>query len=565
MPNGFENSKILIVDDEQSIRFNFTRFLTGEGYDVKTAIDFDSAIELLVSFEPDLVIADIILGGHTGIDLLREIKGKMRCPVIMITGEPNIDTSSVAVRLGAFDYLSKPIRKFELLKVVLNALELKQLKDKNEEYKSNVAAIFRSIKSSIMTVNKNMQVTECNSSAFRICGIDPKEVIGNNINSIKTQCNRECFNVLRKTLVNNITISEHLIECNCTNRLNQTVIVNSTPLMNPYKKCIGAVLLVRDITRLRKLENSLKEQYNFHNIIGKSDKMQSIFAVVDNLSNIDTTVLITGESGTGKELIGRALHYSGARSDQDLVTVNCSALSENLLESELFGHVKGSFTGAVKDKTGRFQLADKGTIFLDEIGDISHHIQLRLLRVLQEKEIEKVGDYNPIKVDVRIVAATNCNLQDKISKGLFREDLYYRLKVVEIKMPPLRERREDIPFLIEHILSDFNKKFKKSINDVSKDVMNLFLNYRWNGNVRELKNILEHAYIVCNKSVIHVNDLPQEIFQDNTVNNVNIKNDPEKIEEIFNSTGKNITKTAQILGVSRPTLYSKLKKYNISN
>ncbi|MCF8070171.1 MAG: sigma-54-dependent Fis family transcriptional regulator [Desulfobacterales bacterium] len=560
----FKNSKILVVDDEESTRNNFSAFLEGEGYNVNSAMNYQSAIDILDDFEPDLIIADIMLGGYTGIDLLKDVKRKMRCPVVMVTGQPNIQTSAEAVRLGAFDYLTKPIKKTDLLSVVLKALKQKNLEDQNEKYKSNLEAIFRSLKSSVMTVSKEMVVTECNSSALRICNISHTEIIGKKIQSIQTQCSRECFKLLEKTIENNKTLSEHIIECKYINRINQTVIINTTPLLNQYQKCVGAVMLVRDITRLRNLENSLKERYEFHNIIGKSNNIQKAFDIIEKVSDLDTTVLITGESGTGKELIGKAIHYNGSRSDKELVTVNCNALSESLLESELFGHVKGSFTGAYKDKIGRFMMADGGTIFLDEIGDISHRIQLRLLRVLQEKEFERVGDSNTVKVDVRVIAATNCNLKEKINDGLFREDLYYRLKVVEIKVPPLRERREDIPLLIEYFKNSFNKKFNKSIRDVSKEVLNILMNYPWYGNIRELKNILEHAYIVCSNSIINLADLPQEIIEDENIKSIIIRNEPQKIKEVLKATDNNIAKAARIIGVSRPTLYSKIKKFKIS-
>ncbi|MBT3260359.1 MAG: sigma-54-dependent Fis family transcriptional regulator, partial [Deltaproteobacteria bacterium] len=211
------------------------------------------------------------------------------------------------------------------------------------------------------------------------------------------------------------------------------------------------------------------------------------------------TVLITGESGTGKELVAEALHYKGGRNHKPLVKVNCSALSDNLLESELFGHIKGSFTGAVKDRIGRFQMADGGTILLDEIGDMPPKIQVKLLRVLQEKTFERVGESTSIKVDVRVVACTNQALREKIEQGEFREDLYYRLNVVEICVPPLRERKEDIPFLIDHFVKKFNKNINKDIFGISTDVQKVFMDYSWPGNVREMEHALEHAFILCHQ------------------------------------------------------------------
>ncbi len=297
--------------------------------------------------------------------------------------------------------------------------------------------------------------------------------------------------------------------------------------------------------------------------------MQEIYSLIENLADVQTTVLITGESGTGKELAAEALHYKGIRSHKPLVKVNCSALSEGLLESELFGHVKGAFTGAVKDKLGRFQRADKGTIFLDEIGDISPRIQLRLLRVLQGMEFERVGDSTPVKVDVRVIAATNQDLSAKIRRGDFREDLFYRLKVVEINVPPLRERQEDILFLIDHFVEKFNKKFEKEIKAVSADVQKIFMDYEWPGTVRELEHTLEHAFILCRHNTITMDHLPAH-FQTSSIVKTRVHRHEEgdetrKILQALEKTGGNKAKAARLLGFDRKTLYRKIEKLNIPN
>ena len=279
------------------------------------------------------------------------------------------------------------------------------------------------------------------------------------------------------------------------------------------------------------------------------------------------SVLITGETGTGKELIAEALHYRGRRCHKPLVKVNCSALSENLLESELFGHVKGSFSGAILDRTGRFQRANGGTIFLDEIGDISPRTQLQLLRVVQEKEFERVGDSTPIKVDVRIVAATNQRLHEKVRRGDFREDLYYRLKVVEVIMPPLRERKEDIPLLLNHFLNKFNKKLNKEIVAVSADVQKIFMNYSWPGNVRELEHTLEHAFIICRQNTITTDCLPLAL-KDFIGTKISASGDlgtdeSHAILHALEKTSWNKARAARLLGMSRRTIYRKIKEFNI--
>lgn len=296
--------------------------------------------------------------------------------------------------------------------------------------------------------------------------------------------------------------------------------------------------------------------------------MQEIYGILDDLANLETTVLITGESGTGKSMVAKALHYSGYRASKPIVTVNCSALPENLLESELFGHVRGSFTGAIKDTQGRFQTAQGGTILLDEIGDISPRIQLKLLRVLQDKEFERVGESIPIKMDTRVIACTNKDLKEKVRLGEFREDLYYRLKVLELRMPPLRERMEDIPLLSEHFCSNFNKSFQKNISGLSDDVMHVFMNYRWPGNVRELSHSIEHAFVLCHGRIITMDNMPLEIRESASMGrDVRDKSPAEDSEDLLtalNKAGWNKAKAARLLGIDRSTLYRKMRKYRLA-
>jgi PAS domain S-box-containing protein len=568
--------KILIIDDEKSIRTVFKTHLSKEGHNVQTAEDYTSALEIISEAHLDLIITDIILEGYSGIDILREVKDRdMHCPVIMITGEPNLETATDAVRLGAFDYIPKPVRKETLLRITNQALnhkalldEKKHLEAENERYRRNLEAIFGSMQDAVITVDHKMQVIEANKASNNICGISPQKIVGKDFNEIQTQCHKPCLDVLKETLETKKAIREFRVECSHQNKPRQVVLLTSSPLTYREKKFIGAVLVVRDITRLTDLERELKERYQFHNIIGKSRKMQEIFRLFEDLADTDTTVLITGESGTGKELVARALHYESIRAAKPLVTVNCSALAENLLESELFGHVKGAFTGAVKDKVGRFQMADGGTIFLDEIGETSSLIQLKLLRVLQEKVFELVGDSKPIAVDMRVIAATNRDLKEKIKSGEFREDLYYRLKVVEIMLPPLRERREDIPLLVDHFLSLFDRKFEKNIDGISSEVLSTFMQYLWPGNIRELEHAIEHAFVLCRDRTINVDHLPPEIKKYSKIQpHVSEKTSGYELQEILQALKKthwNKAKAARMLGISRPTLYQKIKEYNLT-
>ncbi|MBF0181186.1 MAG: sigma 54-interacting transcriptional regulator, partial [Magnetococcales bacterium] len=300
------------------------------------------------------------------------------------------------------------------------------------------------------------------------------------------------------------------LSCFVTGEAEQVVSVTATPMRTRRGELLGVVMALHDETHLVRLERYIDRQHRFHRLIGGSVAMREIYRLVETLADLETTVLILGESGTGKELVAEAIHGQGRRHGWPLVKVNCVALAETVLESELFGHVRGSFTGAVKDRIGRFQEADGGTLFLDEIGDISQVMQLRLLRVLQEKRIERVGDNRSIPVDARIIAATNQDLRAKVAAGTFREDLYYRLKVVEIEIPPLRSRVEDIPMLVEHFLGGFNARLNKGVRGVSPTAMAALMHHAWPGNIRELEHALERAMVLCRGEVIEPEHLPGE-------------------------------------------------------
>ena len=357
------------------------------------------------------------------------------------------------------------------------------------------------------------------------------------------------------------------IKCGLPNQPDQVVSLTATPLMRKNSTPAGGVLVIRNQTRLVELERSLAECREIQRIIGKSEGIRKVISMIDTLSNVHTSVLITGESGTGKELVANALHAAGDRGTRNLVKINCAALSDGLLESELFGHVRGAFTGAVKDKVGRFQRAHRGTIFLDEIGEMAPRMQLRFLRVLESMEFERVGDSTPVKVDVRVIAATNRDLAARVEQREFRADLYFRLKVVEIAMPPLRDRREDIPLLVQHFLQAFNCKFSKNIQGVSEPVMVLFRSYHWPGNVRQLENVLEHACVLSRGQVITEKDLPADFMPGDGETPITGEADPtastRAIREALKQASYNKSKAARLLGISRRTLYRRLEEHDI--
>lgn len=438
-------------------------------------------------------------------------------------------------------------------------------------HRSRLEAIFRSVRDAIITVDSDLRVIEANMHTESICGLNPKTMLGKIFVDRLSRCNRSCVDVLKQTLENKEIIKECRIECAHQQRSHQQVSVTSSPLLDPEGNFMGVVMVIRDMTLLTDLERELRERHQFQSIIGKSKKMQDIYRLLEDLANLDTTVLISGESGTGKELVARALHYSSAKAFNPFVTVNCSALAESLLESELFGHVKGAFTGAIRDRQGRFQAAEGGTILLDEIGDISPLIQLKLLRVLQEKRIERVGESVPKTVNVRVIACTNKNLWEKSRRGEFREDLYYRLKVVEITLPPLRERLEDLPLLIDHFRQGFNKRFNKDIESVSNDVLDQFMRYPWPGNIRELEHVIEHASILCHGNIITAEHLPSEIrtrpagAEDISMLSRATGGEPDRgarTREALWAAGGNKAKAARLLGIDRRTLYRRLDKYS---
>ncbi len=566
-----DKERIFLIDDESTITLMWGKLLSHKGYDVSTAKDIKEAGFKMLHEDFDLIITDINLGSGTGIDILREVKKKNpACPVILITGYPNVETASEAVRLDAYDYLSKPVEKEIMMRTVQKALQHRSLVEENIKYRSNMEAIFRSVEEGIVTVDKELKVLELNVAAEEMCGLPcSDDAKGKMYESFLNGCSGECLNALQETINTKLPAEKTRFECNKRNKPTQVISVSTYPLLDSRNEFNGCVLVARDETRMVELENDLQQRQQFHKIIGKSQKMQQIYSFIDVLANTNTTVLLTGESGTGKGLVAEALHCHAKDSKRPFVVVNCASLSDNLLESELFGHVKGAFTGAVGDRVGRFQMADGGTIFLDEVGTISGTMQLRLLRVIQDMEFERVGESTPVKINVRVIAATNQDLRKKVRSRKFREDLYHRLKVVELNVPPLRDRREDIPLLMDHFIEVFNKQLNKSIKSLSSDVHKIFMEYKWPGNVRELQHTLEYAFVLCNKPIITVDNLPPEFGGADTINiqpvNEMKSDEREVILQALEKAGWNKAKAARLLGIDRTTIYQKIKKHNIND
>ncbi len=564
MPPQQPHNRILLVDDEEGIRFTLGTLLKKEGYRVESAAHIGEARALLQNHRFDVAFLDISLAGENGLDLLREIKEvDSAVQVVMFTGAPKLESAVEAVRLGAFDYITKPVRYETLIAITRHALSVKSFNDERERHRANLDAIFRTVSDSILMVDREGCLVQFNSTAERICGYG-RELIGIGAAEIKLGCGGECRSLLLEVLENGTSRELKRIECRSHGGKARVVTVTATPVVESDGAISGAVAVIRDETALVELERTQQRRGRFHGIVGASEAMQRVYSMIESLADLPTTVLIFGESGTGKELVAAALHESGSRAKGPFVKVNCSALSEHLLESELFGHVRGAFTGAIADKVGRFQKAHGGTLFLDEIGDISPAIQMRLLRVLQESEFERVGESHSIKVDVRIIAASNQSLAEKVAQGIFRQDLYYRLNVVRLDVPPLRSRRDDTELLVAHFLMQFNTRFSKAVTAVSHDVAALFTTYEWPGNVRELEHAIEHACILCKSSIISVDDLPPDLRGaappvpiaggEGTVSQAVILT----IDDALAASGGNKVRAAKMLGISRMTLYRQL-------
>ena len=560
--------KILVVDDEESIRFTFDNFLTEAGYDVICAAHYDDAEHYLEHSNLDLIFADIFLENGSGLDLLKAVnKINSNIPVIMITGAPSIETAAESLRHGALNYIVKPLRQDAILRATNVAIRHKALTDEKEKCRLNFEVIFQSVKDGIISVDETMSVVEINAAASRICAVQRHDIIGKNINKIVNGCQGKCLELIQQFLSSCKPVESKFVECKADHDNHQVVSLTASPLLIKGEGFTGVVLVIRDETPVLKLQQRLNEYLQPGSIVGQSECMQKIHSQIQELTEVQSTVLITGESGTGKELIVDALHFNGKRRNKPLVKVNCAALSENLLESELFGHVAGAFTGAIKNKTGRFQRADGGTLFLDEIGDISPMMQQRLLRVLETMEFERVGESNPTKVNVRVITATNQDLKEKMIRNEFRSDLYYRLNVVEINIPPLRERLEDIPLLVDHFIGKFNKKFNKKISGTTTRCINNLANYNWPGNVRELKNALEHCFIRCPERVITASNLPAYLLPLNDhINREGIspeEKEAQVIQQALHDSHWNKSKAAAKLGISRRTIYRKMQKYDL--
>lgn len=464
------------------------------------------------------------------------------------------------------------------------------MEDLQSEIRQNefVKLLLESIGDGIFVLDTTGRIMAWNPAMENITGYAEQEVQGRSCNFLRFS---QCFEKDCPTGIHDCGILTHgkvsPTECLLGHKDGHAVNVtkNARVIKNRDNQVIGIVEAVTDLTELKdtrlKMEEAtrrLGELNRLGGIIAKSQVMQNVFSFIKASAASDATILIQGESGTGKELVAGAIHSISERRNNPMITVNCSALSENLLESELFGHVKGAFTDAGRDRTGRFEMADGGTIFLDEIGEITPYMQVKLLRVLQQKEIERVGDSKKRKVDIRIIAATNKDLNSLVREGHFREDLYYRLKVFPIHLPALKDRKEDIPILVNHFIKVNNNSSKADVKGISKEALKAFMDYFWPGNIRELANAVEHAFVLCSDRQIEVNDLPIELrnyCQTGKALNPNLKNQTpgparntgkltrSTLVKLLEESHWNKAEVARRIGMSRASVWKYMKKWNI--
>jgi PAS domain S-box-containing protein len=430
--------------------------------------------------------------------------------------------------------------------------------------------ILNSINEGVFTVDRNWRITAFNQAAERITGVDRKDALGCQCKDVfrASICENNC--ALKRTMESGKPVTNTMTRITRESGKQVAIRISTALLFDDAGSIVGGVETFQDLSQVEQLQKQLAQRYTYEDIIGRSPSMRSLFRILPQVAQSTSTVLIGGKSGTGKELFARAIHNLSPRKDRRFVAINCAALPDTLLESELFGYKAGAFTGAAKDKPGRFALAQGGTLFLDEIGDISPALQVRLLRVLQERTIEPLGGLEPIKVDVRIIAATNKDLARQVQLGEFRKDLFYRIRIVHFTLPELCERRVDIPLLVDHLVAKFNHLQNKDIAGVSEEVLARLMDYNYPGNVRELENILEHAFVLCRGGVIELNHLPPELRPDDTFEvdgsrNVLTLKDLEKhyISEALKRHAGNRTRTAKELGINMSTLYRKIAALQI--
>lgn len=428
--------------------------------------------------------------------------------------------------------------------------------------------ILDSMADGVFTVDEDFIITSYNRAAEQISGISASEAVGRKCSEVYNTdvCGSKC--PLIKAITDNQPLIQYPISIACNGGKRASISVTASPMKDRLGNVIGGVVTFRDFSLIEELSHRVQGIASFEDIISRNRKMRDVISIIPRIAESDSTVLIEGESGTGKDLVARAIHKLSPRKNGPLVVVNCGALPDTLLESELFGYEAGAFTDARKDKPGRFAQADKGSIFLDEIGDVSPALQMRLLRVIQEKSFEPLGSTKTIKSNVRIIAATNKNLSEEVSAGRFRQDLFYRVNVIQVNLPPLRERKEDILLIAESFINRMNRITRKNLLGLSPRSIEVFMNHNWPGNIRELENVIEHAFILCQEGLILCEHLPAALRRDPSRASFAGKTlaqiEARAISEALERHAGNRSAAARELGVDKTTIWRKMKKLGLN-
>lgn len=495
------------------------------------------------------------------------------------TGEPDIEIEDEDNRKLLLTRLAAPVYDANqnvtgCMTLLHDQSPIADLIDRIHHEERGLKIILDSLDVGIFTVNRGGYITFFNKEAEKMSGYNRHHVLGKSYTVIFEEHKSGDSNLMKKSVTNGSSRSSRHVSMTTRNGESVPVRMNYMALKNEKENIVGGLATFHDLTLVHQLNQAMQDRYTFHDMIGKSPVMQKIFEKVSVVAETDATVLVEGSTGTGKDILAKVIHSSSRRSQLPFIKVNCAAIPDNLLESEMFGYVKGAFTGAVRDKPGRFNEADRGTIFLDEIGDLSIPLQAKLLRVLEDKEFYPLGSRHTQKVDVRIISATNRNLKHLVKKQLFREDLYYRLNLFRFILPDLRERRTDLPLLIRHILRRLCAVNDNRLVEISKSAMEVLLKLDYPGNVRELENIIEHALIICSDNVIQIKHFPDYVQDPPAItaveesstaaNNFDSDNSEyHKIRQMLHRYSGHRIKTAKALGMSRITLWRKMKKYGL--
>ncbi|MEW6379657.1 MAG: sigma 54-interacting transcriptional regulator [bacterium] len=562
------NDLLIIISPEQTITFVNQATLRVLGYDRAELIG--KPIGFL--FHKDYPVREMDLNVLAQQGTIEDYS----CGLVTKSGE------SIPVSFSGWPMLDEQKRLSEIVGIARDIREKAEAERKIKEERDKLNTLINTINDLIFIRDSQGKVIFISHAVQDILGYSPQEFTSLPYEAVLSSnpINQSFLESPTRLCTRGEDVEPYWTEFLARDGKRLILEINEAPLLGKKGEVIQIMGVGRDISERKKLEEQLREwqekqakmsdeTYRFGNIIGKSRKMQEIYELIKIVSQSNSTVLIQGESGTGKELIAQAIHCQSPRRDHPFIEVTCSVLSEQLLESELFGHVKGAFTGAIADKPGRFEQADGGTIFLDEIGEVSLNEQVKLLRVVQEREVVRVGGNKRIKVNVRIIAATNKNLKEAVAQGSFREDLYYRLNVVPVLVPPLRERKEDLPLMVNHFIQKMNKKIGKEITGISQKALNILWKEDWPGNVRQLENTIEYAVVRCRDQEIKVRDLPSDIHGIHSEDTTSVQDLLANVQksaliDVLEDCQWNMTQAAQKLNISRTTLWRKIRKYDVA-